>query len=319
MKVSKITAGLAVWFLALSLSQAQVATSYEGFGAGYTPNQTFGANAIPSSNATVSNAGYTSNWLEIGSGAYPKASISPNSLNFSVSTGNIITSGGALKLETNARLGREVAVSSGPGTIYFSFLYQLENVSTNTPEPTVASPYFGVEFWKNDTVAIKWRETPAFYSDGTYNLGSDRKFTLRGNDTSVSFTGIDLANPLKALGQIDDKVNLVVFKLQLTGIPGQDTISIWKNPDLDTGGIEPSPAQAQVFAQASNQTLDFNAIAFANYFGNKNLYIDEIRFGNSFSEVINAVAIPEPTTVGLLVIGGIVLLLAARRKVQSQS
>jgi hypothetical protein len=316
MNVLKFIAWMAILFLAVTLSQAQVTPSYEGFSTGYTPNQTFGANATPNSNATASNPGYTSIWLEIGTGAYPKSSITPQSLDFTTATGNIITSGGALKLETNARLGREIAISSGPGTIYFSFLYQLEN-TTSTNQPTIASPYFGVEFWKNDSINIKWRETPGFYSDNTFNLGSDRKFTLRGDDSTVTFTGIDIASPLQTLGQIDNNVNLVVFKLNLTGIPGQDTISIWRNPDLNTGGIDPSASQAQAFAQVSNQTLSFNAISFANYFGNKNLYIDEIRFGNSFSEVINAVAIPEPTTMALLIIGSVLILLA-KRKAQRQ-
>ncbi len=316
MKAPKFIAWIAVLFLAVTLSHAQVTPSYIGFGQGYTPNQNFGANATPNANATVNNPGYTSNWLEIGTGAYPKSSITPQSLDYTSATGNIITSGGALKLETNARLGREVAVSLGAGTIYFSFLYQLEDTTSNN-QPAVASPYFGVEFWKNDTMGIKWREGPGFYSDMTYNDSSDRKFTLRGDDSTVMFTGIDVGNPLQILGQIDNNVNLVVFKLNLTGIPGQDTISIWRNPNLDTLGVDPTPSQAQAYVQVSNQTLNFNAISFANYFGNKNLYIDEIRFGNSFADVVYAIPIPEPTTITLLIIGAIVFLLA-RRKTQKQ-
>jgi hypothetical protein len=316
MNAKKLVAWSMILLLAAKMGYAQVTPSYIGFGPGYTPNQTLGANATPNSNATASNPGYTSIWLEIGTGAYPKSSITPQSLDFTTATGNIITTGGALKLETNARLGREVAISSGAGTVYFSFLYQLENTTSNN-QPVVASPYFGVEFWKNDAMGIKWREGPGFYSDMTYNDGSDRKFTLRGDNSMVMFTGSDLANPLQILGQIDNNVNLVVFKLNLTGIPGQDTISIWRNPNLDTLGVDPTPSQAQAYVQVSNQTLSFNAISFANYFGNKNLYIDEIRFGNSFADVVNAIPIPEPTTITLLVAGSI-LFLIARRKVQNR-
>ncbi|MDW8349122.1 MAG: PEP-CTERM sorting domain-containing protein [Verrucomicrobiae bacterium] len=293
-------------------SHGQVTPSYEGFGTGYIPNQTFGANATPGTNALVPKTGYTSNWLEIGTGAYPKSKITPNSLDYTSDTGSIITTGGALRLETNARLGREIAVNTGTGTIYFSFLYQLENTGTTTPEPTIASPYFGVEFWKNDAVQIKWRETPGFYSDGSYNMGSDRKFTIRGDSSTISFTGIDINAPLHTLGALDNQVNLIVFKLELTGIPGQDTISIWRNPDLNTNGLDPTPSQAQAFAQITNQNLKFNAISFANFFGNRTLLIDEIRFGNSFSQVINAVPIPEPSTYALLLLATITLIILRR-------
>lgn len=109
---------------------------------------------------------------------------------------------------------------------------------------------------------------------------------------------------VKDISLLSGSNNLLVFKLNF-GTANADTISVWNNPSL---AFDPNSAPSSVTA---------GSYAFSKFFifrdsAQGENQFDDIRFGTtSFDVVPTTSAVPEPTTMGLLLTGG---LLALRRR-----
>lgn len=120
-----------------------------------------------------------------------------------------------------------------------------------------------------------------------------------GGNGAERVGGLGLANP-------DDygKVFLIVGEIIWGTGGGADTINLYApNTDLNLGSVVST--HSEVLNQAN-----FDRISFANKADNLPVGVDEIRFGAESSDVL--IAVPEPGSLALLGLGG--LLIARRRR-----
>ncbi|NJL31302.1 MAG: PEP-CTERM sorting domain-containing protein [Phycisphaerales bacterium] len=93
-----------------------------------------------------------------------------------------------------------------------------------------------------------------------------------------------------------DQTVLLVGKVEYTGA-NQVTASLWVNP---TTAMEPGSADA---------TYATTAGTFNRFFVMGNSYeADEIRIGTTFADVTPGMLVPEPASLGLLAVGGLIML-----------
>ncbi|MEM9416307.1 MAG: PEP-CTERM sorting domain-containing protein [Planctomycetota bacterium] len=125
---------------------------------------------------------------------------------------------------------------------------------------------------------------------GNLFVGTGAGFSTWGMNTAGSPTGVESGVPVVQ----GETVHLVI---KLTYQPGNDIVELFVNP---AAGVEPTVAQAT----KTDLNVTFNAIGFGHR--DSNWTIDEIRYGDTYADVI-----PEPNSLALMALGGI---LARRRR-----
>lgn len=280
--------------LASSLALAGLALMAAGANAALVVEDHFltGANAAGGEyNVAVLNgqgptiSGMTGNWLE-GS----NAEVVGTGLDYADAT-YIAESGGAVQVPGTAGNGRQGRLLTSPitgastGTVYLSFLMQ-----TDTNDP---GSYRAFEL-----------------HDGGFSDGANRQFQLGfqngdflsgGTNYGFRISQTDVKNQL---GVNDGAANLFVLKFDLSATGASDAVTVWHNPNLTTGD---DPTGGVV---VSGQDISFDRITFAKFGDSNGAIWDELRVGDTFTDVTGAV--PEPGSLALLSLGG--LLIARRRR-----
>ncbi len=229
--------------------------------------------------APSSTTGFTGSWTNTSGGFQVQST--------GLSYGSLVTSGGAaFATGSNARIGRLLQTtydSTFSGTLYFSFLMQLESVGGH---------YQALEFHNGG------------FSDGTHRqflIASGGNITGLSNDVfAYRFTDGTSSTPF---GTADTNVNMFVVKLELSASAGSDSITIYRNPtDLLVEGNN------TITANASGQDIVFDRITLAFFPAGEvdpsSVTFDELRLGTSFASVT---PVPEPrsaaTLLGLVALG----------------
>ena len=171
----------------------------------------------------------------------------------------------------NARVGRLFEEggldNSTEGIAYFSIRMQPDSVS---------GAYRALEFHKNG-----------------FNDGADRVLQIStgeiglvevglvpsGEHFSVRLLNENTTEMAGDLGLADNEVSLFIIKFDLSLDDNSDAISVWRNPaDLTDETMNPPAFSATGF------DLEFDRLTFAR-FGDAGITFDEIRLGDSWSEV----------------------------------
>jgi len=201
-------------------------------------------------------------------------------------------SGGSVTVaagQINGRQGREFATTydgSTDGVFYLSFLMQ-----TGTDNEL---SYRAFEL-----------------HNGGFNDGAHREFQLgfQNGDFMSGGTnyGFRVNGTATALGANDGLVNLFVVKFDLSSTANSDSVTVWHNPNLNTN-VDPTGGTT-----VSGFDIEFDRATFAKYGDSGVVSWDELRLGDTFSDVTGAVeVVPEPSSTALIALGGLGLL--ARRK-----
>lgn len=226
--------------------------------------------------------GMTGNWLNGSSHQVSDTGLTYGGAGYVNGGGGSVT---AMAAGQSGRGGRVLATAydaSSTDTVYLSFLMQVSNGNL--------TQYKALEL-----------------HDGGFSDNPNRKFALGvqegdfGSSTANAF-GFKLMNSGSqeyqlASGGLNTNVNLFVVKFEFSDQAASDSVTVWQNATAeDASGVT-----------VSGLDMTFDRISFADYNNNDSAAWDEIRMGDTFTDVI-----PEPATFGLIaVFGGI--LLATRR------
>jgi hypothetical protein len=265
---------VAVLFITASTSAAALLV-YEGFDYDVGEDLTGKSDGIGfGSNAWTSGTGITTSETEIASGSLPSGSL--------VTTGN---SAGSDKSGKNADL-RNFAGSYDSGVIWTSFLVKPVDFRT--------ADFENIRFGMAGSLGNPLVTTVA--------SGSDNRWALRAFGLNVTLA--TAADPITL-----NQTYLMVTKLTFNSNVSNDNVDFWIDPDLNS---EPSTTSASYIG--SNDTQNFGSITGLNFYAASNgkADFDEIRLGDSFGDV--AAAIPEPSTVVLVLLGGLAALLLLHRR-----
>ena len=200
--------------------------------------------------------------------------------------GSVIHGGGAQHVERvgggTARTHLPLDFEIKPGeTVYFSFLYRHALNAANF-----------AWFAFSDTSANDNNSIGAIVDHSTGQFGA----RVRDNSTNTN----DLTGILGTTGE----VFLVVGKIEYN-LAGQDTISVLINP---TSTLEPESWHASASRTLNKNPLNTLWMRAGDAGGDRDF--DEIRFGDSFQ----AVVIPEPGTLALLLLAGAGVLASGIRR-----
>ena len=217
------------------------------------------------------------------------------------STGYTDGTGNKLTLDANStnatqNIGRPLGGQTiDTGTTYFSFL-----MSKNTD--TTRTCNFGFFNGTTERFSVGQIGATAGTSNGTIALlmNNSNPAGLIVNTTNPVTMGVGTTHLI--LGRIDWNAS------------GNETVSIWVDlPDVST---EPSLASAYLTTSGFELTAITNVRPFT---GNTSgaltgvsANFDEVRVGDTWTSVVAPV--PEPTSIALACVGGLGLLLAARRR-----
>ena len=264
-------------------------------------------------------------------GAYSSGAASTSTINVipaglnSTATGYSGATGGAVQLNvSNNSVGsastpdsrvttRGLSYTSG-STYYYSALIQ----SASTTALNAAEGAY-VEFSNN---------SPTNYNDplgasgdrgflvGLNGDGTHNSIVVKTTDgTNNSLVGHTVLSSLAANNQL----NLVILKVDVNANGTTDNFTVYVNPtNVSTEALAASTA-----ANAANETFTADALTnngditrlgyelFNNGATGPNVVADEPRIGTSFADVVSGV--PEPTSMGVVVMAGLTLLARRRR------
>jgi hypothetical protein len=213
--------------------------------------------------------GFTGNWFDAYFGAQ-SPNVIASGLSYSDGTNNVSSSGGAVEYPGggNGRVGRLLSApftNATSGTVYFAVMIQ--------PDST-GSGYRGVEMHQ-----------------GSLNDGDRRLQIVTGENATSNFT-IRLFNNNNDgfagdLGTVDNTdVNLFVGKFTFSADNDSDSLQLWRNPGDLTSEILSGTADFE----KSGFNLEIDRFSFARFNDNDGFKADEIRFGNTWSDVTTVAA-----------------------------
>ena len=194
---------------------------------------------------------------------------SPDAVALGLSYPDLASSGGSVRYTGggNGRGGRLLAAPYGgtsTGQVYLSILIQLE--STGDVYRAFELHDGGFDDFNHRTLQIATGE-----GVGGSVPGSD--FSVRVNESVGA-----------SLGLQDAAVNLFIIRIDLSDSPGQDTVTVYRNPaDLT---IESNNAPTAVL---ENLDVEFDRASFARFNGSSGITFDELRIGTAFNDVTGIV------------------------------
>ncbi len=127
--------------------------------------------------------------------------------------------------------------------------------------------------------------------------------SLYGGGSELIFFGSNGINPdwgigneATTAGTPADSEAYILVKMEFGAANNNDTFSMWSNPDLSTGesGLGTANATSSVF------DVKFDEIRLGTA---STLLVDELRLGTTFAD-----AVPEPSSLSLVALGGLALL-----------
>jgi hypothetical protein len=202
--------------------------------------------------------------------------------------------------------------SGSGGTLWVSFLYQnwtTDNVGRLGFRQANLGMFAGTTTNANNTTGQNGTETLDVGALNTYTAGVGDYMSLWG--AGVGQAAAQQSGFATLRGSSTSPV-LVLLRLDFDATSAADTVYAWFNPTI--GGAAPSTATA-ISTNIINVS-GLNAIRFAA--GNQNasgtnavMAVDEFRLGYTFGDVT---PVPEPMTMALGSLGGLLLLALRRRK-----
>jgi hypothetical protein len=139
--------------------------------------------------------------------------------------------------------------------------------------------------------------------DGGFSDNPNRMLQLGFQDGDFASAGANYGFKVNGvstqLGVNDTLANLFVLKFDFSAADLSDSVTVWQNPDLTTPGSGTT---------ISGFNMSFDRITFAKYGTSDGTSWDELRLGDTFTDVI-----PEPATLGLISAFGGGLLFVRRR------
>jgi hypothetical protein len=331
------TAAVAIAVLASATSARASLIAYEGFD--YAPGSALGGLA--------GGFGWTTAW--IGSGTADNSQIVAGSFVYDDGFGNVVTASGNRLHSTgdgitDGLVGAPSANSSqsprrllpyqgtvGNSSTWVSFMaLRTGNPDSNPPSDAQGSILYnraaGVQLFYNATSgstaqgselisigrATQTAETALALPNDTWGL------VYKGGANFSSATTDSWTTPTKA-NSTADFILMRIDHVNGVSNPFDDSVSIWLNPRLDDQnllGAADLTLLPGAFAD-NDRDLAFNVVrVFAgNYSGTSygSIEVDEFKVGTAFGDVtLNA--IPEPTALALLGLGGLAFINRIRRK-----
>jgi hypothetical protein len=118
------------------------------------------------------------------------------------------------------------------------------------------------------------------------------------------------AAPVTMLPLNQNQTYLIVMEFTYNGGNGLDTEQLWVNPTLGNSG----PLGGDVTTGTVTGTLDLSGYWFLRGGSTAAGVVDELRIGDTYSDVV---PVPEPSTLALSLIGGVMGLVVFRRRAKA--
>jgi hypothetical protein len=198
--------------------------------------------------------GWTGAWLS----ATGEGTVLADSLTYP----GIVSEGGALVTQSNARFGRALEMAfdeSTEGVYYMSVLLRVED-------------------------AVDQYRSFELHQDG-FSDSPDRKLQIAvGEQGDINYVlRLFSDDDFKVnLGTADNDVNLFVLRFDFSMEAGGDSVTVWRNPDV-LGSEQGSNPDGQL----SGFDLEFNITSLARFGSGGGIRMDELTFGNSWEAVFN--------------------------------
>jgi hypothetical protein len=255
-------AALATFAISAAHAAPTVEDSFLTGGANYDTSQTlFGQGP-----ATT---GFTGNWIDAYFGAQ-SPNVIASGLSYSDGTNNVTSAGGAVEYPgtLSGRVGRVFSspfTNATSGQVYFAFMIQPDSIGTG---------YRGVEM-----------------HGGGFDDNANRRLQIvtgengTGNFTVRLFNSND--NGFSAdVGAANTSVNFFVGKFTFSTVSDGDSLQVWRNPGNLTSEILSGPP---AFSK-SGFNLEIDRFSLARFNDPDGFKADEIRFGNTWSDVTTVAA-----------------------------
>lgn len=222
--------------------------------------------------------GFTGNWLPA-YGAAESPGVSATGLSYLTAP----SGGGAIEYPGggNGRAGRVLTSpydNATSGTVYFAVMIQPDTVGTGYRAFEMHSG--GFDDAANRKLQIATGQPGVAANDSNFVV---RLF----NDNSNGFAG--------DLGAVDTNVNFFVGKITFSTTGGQDEIALWRNPSDLASEAGSGAASFSKFGF----DLQIDRVSLARFNATDGLKSDEIRFGNSWTDVTTPVNAADTDADGL--------------------
>jgi hypothetical protein len=188
------------------------------------------------------------------------ASAVTNALAYSNASGDIVSSGGSARANSDCWMRRYLGTPithASTGTVYVSFMLQLQS--------TDASAYRAFRLSQDTSSAAEVGLNSATFGNSHFNLR-----LLESNALLLD------------LGAPDEAVNLFVLKFNLSSQTNSDSVTVWRNPS--NLGSEAGSAAAGTL---NGFNMTFNTATLWMFGGSgPQLFVDELRLGTTWADVV---------------------------------
>jgi hypothetical protein len=255
-------AALATFAISAAHAAPTVEDSFLTGGANYDTSQTlFGQGP-----ATT---GFTGNWIDAYFGAQ-SPNVIASGLSYSDGTNNVTSAGGAVEYpgSLSGRVGRVFSspfTNATSATVYFAFMIQPDSIGPG---------YRGVEMHSggfDDNANRRLQIVTGENSTGNFTV---RLFNSNSNGFSAD------------VGAANTSVNFFVGKFTFSTVNDGDSLQVWRNPGNLTSEILSGPP---AFSK-SGFNLEIDRFSLARFNDPDGFKADEIRFGNTWSDVTTVAA-----------------------------